>query len=126
MSGLFHQLLIANEKEGENYQNIFKPKLSLKMSPNYTKDISDKENRIDVNNLFSLERISSQDTIEGGLSLAYGSDYTVFNKSNLKTFSLKLGNNLRYKDNDDLPNYNQIHTTTSNFLVKFPIPLMIF
>ena len=48
--------------------------------------------------------------------MAYGSDYTVFNKSNFKEiFSLKLGNNLRYKDNDDLPNYNQIHTTTSNF-----------
>ena len=117
MSGLFQfNSSLPMKKEGENYQNIFKPKLSLKMGPNYTKDISDKENRIDVNNLFSLERISSQDTIEGGLSLAYGSDYTVFNKSNFKEiFSLKLGNNLRYKDNDDLPNYNQIHTTTSNF-----------
>ncbi len=118
VSGLFQfNSSLPMKKEGENYQNILKPKLSLKMSPNYTKDISDKENRIDVNNLFNLERISSQDTIEGGLSLAYGSDYTVFNKSSSREiFSLKLGNNLRYKDNDDLPSDNQIHTTTSNFL----------
>ncbi len=117
-SGLFQfNSSLPMKKEGENYQNILKPKLSLKISPEYTKDISNKENRIDVNNLFNLERISSQETVEGGLSLAYGSDYTVFNKSNFKEmFSLKLGNNLRYKDNDDLPSHNQIHTTTSNFL----------
>ena len=44
MSGLFQfNSSLPMKKEGENYQNIFKPKLSLKMGPNYTKDISDKE-----------------------------------------------------------------------------------
>ena len=105
------------KKEIGNLQKILKPKVSLKVSPENTKDISKKEDRIDVNNLFNLNRISSNDTIEGGVSLSYGSDYTILNRTNLKEiFSLKLGNNLRYKDNKDLPNSNQIHTKTSNFL----------
>ena len=105
------------KKETKNVQKILKPKIALKMSPEYTKDISEKEDRIDVNNLFNLERISSQDTIEGGISLSYGSDFAIYQKSNLKEiFSLKIGNNLRYKDNEDLPSYNQLHTKTSNFL----------
>ena len=103
-------------KDSKDYQNILKPRISLKVSPDFTKDISKKERKIDVNNIYSLNRISSNDSIEGGVSLAYGNDFTIFDKENSKDiFSLKIANNLRLKDNKDLPRTNQIGEKTSDF-----------
>ncbi len=103
-------------KESNSFQNILKPKLSLKISPNNTKDISSNETRLDVNNLFNLERTTPNDTVEGGISLAYGNDFSIFDKrSSIEIFSLKLANNLRFEDNEDLPSTSQIDQKTSNF-----------
>ena len=103
-------------KENENYQNILKPKMSFKIAPNNSKNLKDKDSRIDVNNIYSLNRISEDDVIEGGLSIAYGNDFSIFDKKNSReVFSLKLANNLRFKENDDLPRNNQIGEKTSNF-----------
>ena len=104
-------------KENEVYQKILTPKLSLKLAPPHTKDQSnDVTNKINVNNLFSLNRISDNDAIEGGISLAYGSDYSIYDKKNTKElFNLKIGNNLRLNDNMDLPSSNQLNQKTSNF-----------
>ena len=103
-------------KENKNYQNILKPKISLKVSPDFTKDISKKERKIDVNNIYSLNRISSNDSIEGGVSLTYGNDFTIFDKNDSKDiFGLKIANNLRLKENKDLPRTNQIGEKTSDF-----------
>ena len=67
-----------------------------------------------------MDRITSDNTLEGGLSIVLGNDYSVFNKqSSRELFSLKFANNLRFNKNDDLPNINQIGQKTSNFLVKF-------
>ena len=97
-------------------QKILKPKLALKISPENTKDISNEETRLDANNIFNLNRISSSNTIEGGVSLAYGNDFTILNnKNNIEIFSLKLANNIRLNENDDLPKTNQIGRKTSNF-----------
>tara|TARA_Y100000816_G_scaffold260351_1_gene216553 strand:+ start:3874 stop:6267 length:2394 start_codon:yes stop_codon:yes gene_type:complete len=103
-------------KESVNYQKILKPKISLKISPNHTKNMDSDNNRLDVNNLFSLNRIAASDTLEGGISLAYGNDFSILNKQNTKEiFSLKLANNLRLSDNDNLQTQNQIGQKTSNF-----------
>ena len=72
-------------KENIKYQKIFSPKLSLKIAPeNNTRDISKEKEQIDVNSIFNLERISS--TVEGGASLAYGADYSIFSKKFLRNF----------------------------------------
>ncbi len=103
-------------KETKKYQNIFKPKTTIKISPNNnTKNISGKINRLDATNIYSLNRISTNDTIEGGLSLAYGNEFLVTDKENSnEIFSLKLANNLRFKENNDLPKNNQMGSKTSN------------
>ena len=103
-------------KDNGKYQNIFKPKFSLKISPENTKDISSEVHRMDVNNIFSLNRLSIDDTVEGGLSLTYGSDFVITeNDTSNEFFSFKIANNLRFKDNEDLPRGNQIGSKTSNF-----------
>ena len=103
-------------KTSEKYQNIFNPKISLKISPEHTKDQSDNFTRLDVNNVYGLNRLASNDSLEGGLSLAYGSEFKRVNKSSLReNLVLKIANNVRIDENDDLPASNQIGLKTSNF-----------
>ncbi len=103
-------------KTGENFQNIFNPKISIKISPEHTKDQSDSFTRLDVNNIYGLNRLASSDSLEGGLSLTYGSEFKRVDKLSLReTLVLKIANNLRIDENDDLPTSNQIGSKTSNF-----------
>ena len=106
-------------KEKENYKNILKPKLSLKVAPSHTKDYKDDETVFDVNNIFSIDRINKSDTIEGGISLAYGTDYLIVDKNDdRELFSFKFANNLRLNENNDLSNSYQIGQKTSNFFTE--------
>ena len=103
-------------KQNKKYQKVLKPKISLKMSPNNTKNIRNEETRVDANNLFDIERISKKDTIEGGMSLAIGNDFSIFDKTRSREIlGIKLANNLRLDENDDLPRTNQLGSKTSNF-----------
>ena len=65
-----------------------------------------------------MNRISSEETLEGGISFAYGNEYSLINNDNREIFNLKIANNLRLKKNDDLERNNQIGAKTSNFLGK--------
>ena len=69
------------KKQNKLYQNILTPKVSIKIAPNHTKNYKDDENKININNIYSLNRINKNDTIEGGLSLAYGADYNLLIKT---------------------------------------------
>ena len=97
-------------------KSLIKPKLTLKLSPGHTKDLSDKEYKLNADNLFDLDRISSKETLESGMSIAYGIDYSFSEeKNNKEIFSLKLANNLRLNENDDLERNNQLGSNVSNF-----------
>ena len=102
-------------KENDFYQNILKPKLSFRIAPNHTKNDSNKVRKIDLNNIYSLNRTTDDQSIEGGISATYGIDYSISDKLNSnEIFNVKLANNLRLKRNDDLSNTNQIGEKTSN------------
>ena len=106
-------------KKNENHQSIIKPKLSFKVAPPHTKDYKNDESVFDVNNIFSLDRINKNDTIEGGISLAYGADYLIIdNIDNRELLSLKIANNIRLNENDDLSQSYQIGKKTSNFFFE--------
>ena len=102
-------------KKKNGYKNLIKPKLSLKLSPKHTKNLRENENRIDVNNIFNLDRVSEEDVVEGGISLTYGNDFIISTDINSKEIlSFKLANNIRLEENNDLPKYNQLGAKTSN------------
>ncbi len=103
-------------KENDIFRKILKPKISLKISPNSTKDIRNEYVRMDVNNIYNLDRLSSANATEGGASIIYGSDFAFFDKNKSReTFNLKVANNIRFKENKDLPVNNQIGQKTSDF-----------
>ncbi len=117
LSGLFQfNSSLPLKKENDIYRNILKPKFSIKLSPNNTANIRTEDVRLDVNNIYDFNRISANDTVEGGASLIYGTDLTIFNKNKSREIiGLKIANNFRLDENDDLPVNNQIGQKTSNF-----------
>ncbi len=118
LSGIFqYNSSLPLVKETDNFLNILKPKIALKLSPNTTKDISNTEgNRLDVDNIYSIDRLSLSETVEGGASLTFGTDFTISDQEKSKEiFGLKLANNFRFEENDDLPKNNQLGAKTSNF-----------
>ena len=104
-------------KDNDNYQKILKPRLSLRFAPDHTKDERNDHYKIDVNNIYSLDRTTDNYSTEGGISATYGTDYSIFDKNitGKEIFGLKLANNLRFDENNDLPKNNQIGQKTSNF-----------
>ena len=92
------------KKENSEYINNFTPKFAIMYSPNKTKNLSSDNRRIDTSNIFSINRIGNNETIEGGSSLTYG---VIFNKINKKTnkdyLNFEIASLLRIKENPDLP-----------------------
>ena len=43
--------------------------MAIRYSPNNTKNISDKDVRLDYNNIFSVNRIGTNEFVEGGKSV---------------------------------------------------------
>ena len=90
------------KKITQDYNNIIKPKISLRYSPNNSKNLRNEERRIDTNNIFSLSRVTTNDTIEGGASLTYG---TQFLKTDLKgkdLIDMSIANVIRLEENKNL------------------------
>ncbi len=105
------------KKESEKYEKVLNPKLSLRMAPNYTKDHRSDYTKIDVNNIYSLDRIQKKEIIEGDFSLTYGNEFSINNKENFSNiFNFKIANNLRLRDNDDLTNSSQLGKKVSSIL----------
>ncbi len=104
-------------KEKSNFLNILKPKMALKISPSHTKDLSKSDgNRLDVSNIYNINRLSADDTVEGGVSLTIGNDFSIFDKDRSKDIlAIKFANNIRLEENDDLPRNNQLNSKNSNF-----------
>ena len=120
LSGLFQfNSELPMIKKSKNYQKILKPKFSLKISPENDKNINNQFNKLNVDNIYNLERISSSDTVEGGISLTYGNEFIVSDLKNAnEILSFKFANNIRIKENNNLPRNNQLSAKTSNFFGK--------
>ena len=109
------------QKKNENYVNLFNPKLTLKYSPNKTKDMSTDERRIDINNIYSFNRLAASDTVETGTSLTYGADFTKTNKLNKEILSLKIANSIRAKEEKQLPKSSNLNKKVSDIVGNIEI-----
>jgi LPS-assembly protein len=96
------------KKVTNKHDNILKPKISLRYSPNSTKNIRNTERRIDTNNIFSLNRIAKSDTIEGGASLTYGAEFLKTNLEGKNLFDMSLANIIRVNENTNLPSNSSL------------------
>jgi LPS-assembly protein len=102
------------KKTTEISDSYFSPILSLRFSPNQTKDISDDDKRINFNNIFSFNRIKRNDTVESGASITIGSEYSRKDKKNNEIINFDIAHSMRGSNNDDLPIKNTIGKKNSD------------
>ena len=113
---LNYQIKLPMEKNGEKFSSTLTPIISARYSPNKSRNIKEKDRIMDFSNIFSLNRIASQETIEGGQSITIGNEYSLFNKKNDELFSLDLGMVFSDVENDRLPVKTTLNKKTSDLV----------
>ena len=107
-------------KETGRFNNILTPKLSLRLSIPYTKDVRSTDRTINYKNIYDLDRFGIDGLTEGGISATYGYEYVKINKSSFDEI-MKFGfaNNLRIEENKDLPINSNLGDKMSDFVGLF-------
>ena len=116
-------------REGLNFNNYLTPKLSLRYSPNSMKNLKDADRRIDINNIFALDRIGNSSTVESGQSLTVGTEYLKSRKINdnennpypRDLLKLSLATVFRDEVNESLPTTSSLGNKASDVVgnIKF-------
>ena len=105
-------------KSVKNSDSLLIPKMSFRFNPSDMKDYSSSDNKINVSNIFALNRLGLSDTLEAGKSVTLGLDYKNERMNDLDQinnyFELKLATVFRDKKEDFIPNKSTIHRKNSN------------
>ncbi len=104
------------KKEMETYTNYLTPTLSARYSPNKTKDVSGVDRKLNFSNIFSLNRIASSDSVEGGRSIAIGLTYEKMDLKNDSILTFNIANNIADKKNINLPKKSKLDQTRSDII----------
>ena len=93
------------QKIDKKFLRTLTPKISARYSPSKSKNKSLVNRNIDLNNIFSTNRIGFSDTVEGGQSITIGGEYNLYNNSNLskEILSINLASVLRDVEDNKLP-----------------------
>lgn len=106
------------KKISENGNDFLKPILSFRYSPNNTKNISNKDLRLSFDNIFSLNRIGTNEIVEGGQSISLGLEYEKKDRQNNDLFGFKIANSLRDTKNENLPIKSNLNEKRSDIVGK--------
>ena len=111
-----YQIQYPLKKEGVKFDSVLTPILSARFSPNKSRNIKGSDRIIEYNNIFSLNRIGSGETVEGGQSITIGNEFKAIDKLDNEFFSLNLAAMFRDEENLDLPKKSTLNRKTSNIV----------
>ena len=74
-----------------------------------------------MDNIFSLNRIGTKDSVEGGASLAYGLEYSRLNMTNEKILGAKLAAQSKLEEDKNLSTNSSLGKKSSNILGNLEI-----
>ncbi len=114
---IFYDISYPLKKEGKFFDNFFTAKGSLMYSPNSNKDMKTLDRKIDINNIFTQNRLGLDDAVEGGQSLTVGGEYTLKSKEGENNFiKAGLASVLRDKEEINLPTKSTLNNKGSDFI----------
>ena len=126
MSAYTYNASLPMIKKTSTSFNTFEPKLSLRLSPHDMKNNRTIERRIDVSNVFSTNRLSMDDSFEGGESVTLGLNFkkekvsTINNLSEIEDYiDFKLASVLRLKQEQNIPMNSTLDKKRSNIFGEF-------
>ena len=106
---------IPLKKEGYKYTSSLTPIFVGKFNPFKNKNIKNLDRMIDYNNIYSINRIGSTETLEGESSITLGNEYKIFKKDNdIEIFGINLATSFRNSENPDLPTNSSLGQKMSN------------
>ncbi len=113
----FYDISYPLKKEGNFFNNFFTAKGSLMYSPNSNKDLKTLDRKIDINNIFTQNRLSLDDSVEGGQSLTLGGEYSLKGKVDGNDI-IKAGLATVLRDNEEknLPTKSTLNNKGSDFI----------
>ena len=121
MSAYFYNASFPLQKKNINSLHTLIPKLSFRISPHDMKNYSSAGRRIDINNVFSNNRLSLEDSFEGGESLTLGVDFKKEKINELdkvteieEYFDFKLATVFRLNNEKYIPINSTINKKSSN------------
>ncbi len=113
----FYDISYPMKKEGKFFDSFLTGKGSLMYSPNSNKDLKNLDRKIDINNVFTQNRLSLNDSVEGGRSFTFGGEYSLKNKENGKDFiTAGLASVLRDKEEINLPTKSTLNNKGSDVI----------
>ena len=107
------------KKIHKNFRSNLAPKASLRLSPFKSENNSSLDRQLNVTNLFSNNRLSLSDSLEGGQSLTLGFDYDILDKKNDTFFSSSLGQIIKDTDDNKLPLSSTMNNQRSDIIGNF-------
>ncbi len=114
---IFYDISYPLKKEGKFFDNFFTAKSSLMYSPNANKDLKNLDRKIDINNIFTQNRLSLNDTVEGGQSLTLGGEYSLKDKEDGNDIiKAGLATVLRDSEEMNLPSKSTLNNKGSDFI----------
>ncbi len=106
-------------KSGPKYNDFFTPATTINFSPNKSKNNRADDTRIDSSNIFSLNRIGTSESVEGGLSMVYGLEYFKANMDNQNIIEAKIASQLRLEEDKNLSINSSLGQKSSNIVGNF-------
>ena len=90
------------EKKGLRFNSTLTPIFITKLSPENTRNVRGNDDMVEYNKIYSINRIGSNETVEGGKSITLGNEFTIFDKTKdiNEIFSLNLATSLREEKNE--------------------------
>tara|TARA_B100000886_G_scaffold297312_1_gene224940 strand:- start:2494 stop:4878 length:2385 start_codon:yes stop_codon:yes gene_type:complete len=113
----FYDISFPMKRDGKFFDNFFTAKSSLMYSPNSNKDLKSLDRKIDTNNIFTQNRLSLDDTVEGGQSLTLGGVYSLKKKEGGNDIiKANLATVLRDNEEINLPTKSTLNNKGSDFI----------
>jgi LPS-assembly protein len=116
LSNFIYDISLPLKKAERKFTKFLTPKISMRYSPNNTKNIQTSDSRLNIDNIFSINRIGTNDDIESGTSLTIGSEFLVKNKNNLDFLSFDIGSVFRKRENENLPSNSTLRNSQSDIV----------
>ena len=104
LSILSYDIKLPLIKELENKKkNYLTPKISIRHSPNKTKNVKNEARDLNTSNIFSLNRLGFNDNIEGGTSATLGLDFSHQSEDGEDFLTKKIATIFRETEDKNLP-----------------------
>jgi LPS-assembly protein len=103
-------------KQTKKFNSTLSPLMTFKYSPNNSKNMTNDDKRLDINNIFGFNRLGTSTSVEGGVSFTYGLDYSKSDKSDNEFLSAKIANIFRPEEDINLPKKSGLNNKTSDFV----------